>query len=171
MALAALTSIIWGFAFVVIKLGLESFSAPQLTAVRFLVAAPPVLLVPPPRISWGSLVLIGLTLFTGQFLLLFFAYAAGLPPGLASVIQQMQVFFTVLLAAVFLGDTPTRRQTRNTGQKGTAHSGTRRCKKTIPPSTPPGPRPVTRPRGGRRIVRPPHRPPETPGAAGAPRRV
>jgi O-acetylserine/cysteine efflux transporter len=55
-------------------------------------------------------VLIGLTLFTGQFLLLFFAFARGMPPGLASVTQQMQAFFTVLLAAAFLGDTPTRRQ-------------------------------------------------------------
>jgi O-acetylserine/cysteine efflux transporter len=57
-------------------------------------------------IAWPSLVLIGLTLFTGQFLLLFFAFAAGMPPGLASVSQQLQVFFTVILAAVFLRDLP-----------------------------------------------------------------
>jgi O-acetylserine/cysteine efflux transporter len=55
-------------------------------------------------------VLIGLTLFMGQFMLLFFAYIQGMPPGLASVSQQMQAFFTVLLAAVFLRDIPTRRQ-------------------------------------------------------------
>ena len=110
MALAALTSVIWGFAFVAVKIGLESFSAPQLTAVRFLIACLPVFLVPRPAIAWGSIVLIGLTLFTGQFLLLFFAYTQGLPPGLASVIQQMQAFFTVLLAAVFLRDLPSLRQ-------------------------------------------------------------
>lgn len=110
MVLAALTSVTWGLGFVAIKLGLESFSAPQLTAIRFLVAGLPVFLVPRPRISWGSIGLIGLTLFTGQFLLLFFAYAQGMPPGLASVTQQMQVFFTVLLAAVFLRDVPSRRQ-------------------------------------------------------------
>jgi O-acetylserine/cysteine efflux transporter len=57
-----------------------------------------------------SIVLIGMTLFAGQFLLLFFAYTQGMPPGLASVSQQMQVFFTVLLAAVFLRDIPSRRQ-------------------------------------------------------------
>jgi O-acetylserine/cysteine efflux transporter len=33
-----------------------------------------------------------------------------MPAGLASVTQQMQAFFTVLLAALVLGDTPTRRQ-------------------------------------------------------------
>jgi uncharacterized membrane protein len=110
MVLAALTSVIWGLGFVAIKLGLESFSAPQLTAMRFLIASIPVLLVPRPPLSWWSTALIGLTLFTGQFLLLFFAYAHGMPPGLASVSQQTQAFFTVLLAAVFLGDRPTLRQ-------------------------------------------------------------
>lgn len=110
MALAAAISVIWGFAFVAVKLGLESFSPSQLTAARFLVACLPVFLVPRPIVSWWSLVLIGLTLFAGQFLLLFFAYAQGMPPGLASVTQQMQVFFTVLLAAAFLRDIPSPRQ-------------------------------------------------------------
>ncbi|MGA8551813.1 MAG: EamA family transporter [Stellaceae bacterium] len=109
-ALAALTSVIWGFGFVVIKLGLSSFSAPQLTALRFIVAALPVFLVPRPKIAWPRLALIGPTLFTGQFLLLFFAIAAGLPAGLASVTQQTQVFFTVLLAAIFLREIPSLRQ-------------------------------------------------------------
>ena len=51
MALAAVTSIIWGLAFVAVKFALESFSAPQLTAVRFLIAGLPVFLVPRPRIA------------------------------------------------------------------------------------------------------------------------
>lgn len=110
IALASVTSVIWGFAFVAVKFGLQSFSAPELTAVRFLVACVPVLVVPRPRLLWGSIVLIGLTLFTGQFLLLFFAYTRGLPPGLASVTQQTQAFFTVLLAAAFLRDVPSPRQ-------------------------------------------------------------
>ncbi len=110
MLLAAMTSVVWGLAFVATKLGLESFTAPQLTALRFLIAALPVLIVPRPRIGWWALIIIGLTWFAGQFLLLFFAYEAGLPPGLASVTQQMQVFFTVLLAAVFLREVPSLRQ-------------------------------------------------------------
>ena len=110
MALAALASIIWGLAFVAIKFGLDSFSAPQLTVIRFLIAGIPALFVTRPKLPSSFVVLIGLTLFTGQFLLLFLAYAAGMPAGLASVSQQMQVFFTVLLAAVFLRDVPTVRQ-------------------------------------------------------------
>src|SRR5262245_29277028 len=109
-AMAVLTSVIWGFAFVATRLALDSFSPPQLTALRFLIACLPALLLPRPRIPWYLLILIGLTLFTGQFLLLFFAFTNGLPPGVASVTQQMQAFFTVGLAAVFLGDVPTVRQ-------------------------------------------------------------
>jgi O-acetylserine/cysteine efflux transporter len=51
-----------------------------------------------------------MTLFTGQFLFLFFAFTLGMPPGVASVTQQMQVFFTVMLAAIFLREIPTARQ-------------------------------------------------------------
>jgi uncharacterized membrane protein len=51
-----------------------------------------------------------LTLFTGQFLLLFHAFEAGMPKGLASVRQQSQAFFTVLLTTVFLREMPNPRQ-------------------------------------------------------------
>jgi O-acetylserine/cysteine efflux transporter len=110
MLLAALASILWGVAFVAVKFGLESFSPGQLTAMRFLVASLAALVVPRPRIPWWSIILIGLTLYTGQFLLLFFAFTQGLSPGVASVTQQLQAFFTVLLAAAFLRDIPNRRQ-------------------------------------------------------------
>jgi O-acetylserine/cysteine efflux transporter len=39
--LAALTSVIWGLAFVATKLGLEGFSAAELTALRFLIGCLP----------------------------------------------------------------------------------------------------------------------------------
>jgi O-acetylserine/cysteine efflux transporter len=108
--LAALTSVIWGLAFVATKLGLEGFSASELTALRFLIACLPVLFVARPRLAWSRLVLVGMTLFCGQFLLLFLAFKHGMPAGLASVTQQSQAFFTVLLAAVFLREVPSLRQ-------------------------------------------------------------
>ncbi len=107
---AVLVSTIWGLAFVATKIGLESFSAPQLTVLRFVIACLPVFLVPRPRISWPLLIFIGLTLFTGQFLLLFLAYEAGIAAGLASVTQQTQAFVTVLLAAVVFRELPSLRQ-------------------------------------------------------------
>ena len=109
-ALAAFVSIVWGLAFVATRFGLEGFTAPQLTALRFLIAAVPVLFVARPAVPWHLLVLIGLILFTGQFLLMFLAFRHGLPPGLASVTQQTHVFLTVLLAAVLFGERPTVRQ-------------------------------------------------------------
>ena len=110
MGLAVLTSVIWGFAFVTYKFGLESFSAPQLTALRFMIACLPVLFVPRPKLPWSVIVLIGLTLFAGQFLLLFLSFALDMPAGLASVTQQTQAFFTVLLDAVVLHEIPRLRQ-------------------------------------------------------------
>jgi O-acetylserine/cysteine efflux transporter len=101
---------IWGIAFVVSKIGLESFSPPQLTALRFMVGAVAAIVLPPPPISRTSLVLIGLTMFTGQFLLQFFGIANGMPAGLTAVVVQTQALFTVLFAAVIIGDRPTHQQ-------------------------------------------------------------
>ncbi len=110
MVLAAFVAVIWGLAFVATKIALDSFTPAQLTALRFLIACIPVLILSRPNLPWRTLVVIGLTLFTGQFLLLFFAFTRGMPPGVASVTQQMQVFFTVLLAAIVLREIPTARQ-------------------------------------------------------------
>jgi O-acetylserine/cysteine efflux transporter len=110
IALALLVAVIWGFAFVMTRIGLDSFSPAQLTALRFVIAAAPAALLCRPRVACPVLVALGLTLFTGQFLLQFFAIAGGLPPGLASVIVHTQAFFTVLFAAAALGERPSRRQ-------------------------------------------------------------
>jgi O-acetylserine/cysteine efflux transporter len=110
MGLAALTSAIWGLAFVATRLGLDGFSPPELTLLRFVIAALPAFFVPRPAIPLTMLVLIGATLFAGQFLLLFFAFEAGMSPGVASVTQQMHAFLTVALSAAFLGERPSRDQ-------------------------------------------------------------
>jgi O-acetylserine/cysteine efflux transporter len=110
LTLALLVTVIWGVAFVATRMGLDDFSPPQLTALRFVVAALPIAFLPRPPVSWAALVTIGLTLFTGQFLFQFFGIARGLPPGLASVIVQTQALFTVLFAAVALSERPARRQ-------------------------------------------------------------
>jgi O-acetylserine/cysteine efflux transporter len=108
--LALLVTVIWGVAFVATRIALDDFSPPQLTALRFVIAALPVAFLPRPPVAWAVLVLLGLTLFTGQFLFQFFGIANGLPPGLASVIVQTQALFTVLFAALALGERPSRRQ-------------------------------------------------------------
>jgi O-acetylserine/cysteine efflux transporter len=92
------------------RLGLDGFSPPQLTVLRFVVAGLPAVWLLPPPVPWTALVPTGLTLFAGQFLFQFFGIAHGMPPGLASVIVQSQALFTIVFAALTLGERPTRRQ-------------------------------------------------------------
>jgi O-acetylserine/cysteine efflux transporter len=73
-------------------------------------SALPVLFVPRPAISWGTLAGIGGFMFTGQFVFLFFAMETGLPPGLTSVLVQLQGPLTVVLAALFLRERATAGQ-------------------------------------------------------------
>ncbi len=108
--LAIMVTVIWGFNFVVIHWGLGDMPPLLLSAMRFLVAAvPAVFFVKRPNISWGALAAI--TFFhVSQFNLLFFGMSAGLSAGIASVVIQLQAFFTVLLAAFWLGEKPRGRQ-------------------------------------------------------------
>src|SRR5262249_37624228 len=78
---------------------------------RFLFACLPVVFVPRPKVAWPTIVLIGLILFAGQFLLLMLAYALDMPAGLGSVTQQTQAVFTVALAAIFMREFPKPRDT------------------------------------------------------------
>ena len=102
-----LVASIWGLAFVATRVALDSFSASQLLLLRFVIAAVPAAVLPRPVLPWWALIAVGLTLFAGQFLFQFVGIAAGMPPGLASVIVQTQAFFTIVLAALALGERPT----------------------------------------------------------------
>jgi len=110
IVMAALVPTLWGLAFVAIKIALGTFSAIELVALRFAIAALPALMLPRPAIGLAMLCAIGLFLFTGQFIGLFLGISLGMPTGLASVVAQTQSFFTVLLAAIALGERPTMRQ-------------------------------------------------------------
>ena len=110
LALAALVVVIWGLAFVATRLALDDFTPPQLTALRFLIAAAPALVLARPRVGWSRLILVGLTLYTGQFLFQFFGIASGMPPGLAAIVAQTQALFTILFAALALREWPSARQ-------------------------------------------------------------
>jgi O-acetylserine/cysteine efflux transporter len=108
--LALLVVVIWGVAFIATKIGLASFSPPELATLRFIIASLPALFLARPPVSWPLLGAVGLTLFAGQFLFQFFGIAYGMPPGLASIVVQTQALFTILLAALVLRERPTRRQ-------------------------------------------------------------
>jgi O-acetylserine/cysteine efflux transporter len=75
VVLAVVVAVLWGLAFVATRVGLDSFSPPQLTALRFAIAALPALILPRPPVAVSALVTVGLTLFAGQFLFQFFGIA------------------------------------------------------------------------------------------------
>lgn len=101
--LALLVALVWGTNFVLIEVGLRDFPPFLFAALRFfLVAVPLVFLLPRPRVSWIALGAYGVLIGFGQFGLLFWAIRDNITPGLASLVVQIQVFFTILLATFFL---------------------------------------------------------------------
>jgi O-acetylserine/cysteine efflux transporter len=109
--LALLVVIVWGANFVVIDAGLDGVPPFVFLALRFvIVAIPAVFFIKPPGIGWRSVLLIGTFLSLGQFVLMYLALALGMPPGLASLLLQVQVIFSLVISAVFLREHPTRRQ-------------------------------------------------------------
>ncbi|WP_460772946.1 EamA family transporter [Microbacterium sp. GXF7504] len=108
---AVLVALIWGVNFVVIDLGLEGMPPTLFVALRFTaVIVPAVFFVPRPAARMRDVLLIGLCMSLGQFGLLYTALALGMPAGLASLVLQAQVVFTVLFAALALREAPTGRQ-------------------------------------------------------------
>ena len=113
--LAVVVALLWGLNFVAIDIGLhaggQNFPPLLFVAMRFvLVVVPWIFFVRKPAVSWKAIIGVGLFMSAGQFGLLYLAMALGMPAGLASLVLQAQVLLTVLLAAVFLGERPSRRQ-------------------------------------------------------------
>ncbi|CAM2144883.1 MULTISPECIES: EamA family transporter [Paraburkholderia] len=105
LLLALVVVIAWGVNFVVIKVGLHGVPPLLLGALRFMLAAfPAVLFVKRPKLPLRWLLAYGATISFGQFAFLFTAMYVGMPAGLASVVLQAQAFFTLVFAAVFLGE-------------------------------------------------------------------
>lgn len=98
---------IWGVNFVVIKMGLRDVPPILLTALRFVFAALPlVFFVKRPQTALGLVLAYGVFQFALQFALLFIGIELGLPAGLASLVMQLQAFFTIGLAVLVLGERP-----------------------------------------------------------------
>ena len=88
-----------------IKVALGEVPPFALAALRFLLAAVPVVFfVPRPNMPWRNVVAYGFAIGVFQFGLLFLGMKLGMPAGLSSIVIQMQVFFTIGLAVAFAGD-------------------------------------------------------------------
>ncbi|MFC3078144.1 EamA family transporter [Phenylobacterium terrae] len=99
--LAVAVTAVWGTNFVVIRWALDDLPPFTLAALRFTFAAlPAIAFVPRPAVPWKDLAAYGLLIGAGQFGLLFLAMDGHISPGLASLVVQAQVFFTVGMAMV-----------------------------------------------------------------------
>lgn len=110
MILAATVASLWGFNFVVIDWGMRGVPPLLFVAIRFLVVAAAVVVVPRPRTSWRTILGVGMFMSLGQFGLLYTSMALGLQPGLAALVLQAQAVFTILIAALALRERPSTAQ-------------------------------------------------------------
>jgi O-acetylserine/cysteine efflux transporter len=93
---------VWGTNFVVIKISLDSFPPFLFAALRYIFALLPVVFfLPRPKVSWRNLLIYGLATGVGQFGVMYFAIDGRISPGLASLVIQTQVFFTIGFAMFF----------------------------------------------------------------------
>jgi O-acetylserine/cysteine efflux transporter len=99
---------IWGVNFAIIKLGLRQVSPLALGVMRFFLAAVPwIFFIPRPNVPLRMIVAYSFLIFALQFGFLFTGMAVGMSAGLASLILQLQVFFTIGLSVLVLGERPT----------------------------------------------------------------
>ena len=110
IALAVLVAFIWGVNFTFIAWALESFPPLMLTALRFFFTAVPlVLFLKPPKFN-RTLFIYAIGTFVMQYAFVFTAMHLGASAGLTALLLQVQIFITVLLAYVILGEPVSRMQ-------------------------------------------------------------
>ncbi|NJA87956.1 EamA family transporter [Rhodocyclus tenuis] len=96
---------VWGSNFVVIKVALDDFPPLLFAALRFvLVFLPAAFFFRRPAVALGNLALYGILIGVGQFGLLYIAMNGLISPGIASLVIQSQVFFTIGMAAWLAGE-------------------------------------------------------------------
>ena len=105
MLLALAVVAVWGTNFVVIRAGLDHLPPLLFATLRFAFAfLPAALFLKRPAVPVWHLAAFGLLIGAGQFGLLYSAISGHITPGLASLVIQTQVFFTILLSMWFTGE-------------------------------------------------------------------
>lgn len=96
---------VWGTNFVVIKLALGQLPPLLFAALRFSLALVPALFfLPRPQVKWTNLASYGVLIGVGQFGVLYVAMNGHISPGIASLVVQTQVFFTIALSMRLTGE-------------------------------------------------------------------
>jgi O-acetylserine/cysteine efflux transporter len=105
LLLALIVIAVWGTNFVVIKWGLADFPPLTFAALRFSFAVlPAIFFLKRPAVPWWNLALYGVLIGVGQFGMLYIAMTNMISPGLASLVVQVQAFFTIGFAMLMAGE-------------------------------------------------------------------
>ncbi len=105
LLLALAVVAVWGSNFAVIGTALHTLPPLLFATLRFAaVVFPLIFFVRRPAVSWRILIAYGLAIGVGQFGLLFIAIKGHIAPGLASLIVQTQVVFTIAMAMMGSGE-------------------------------------------------------------------
>ncbi len=111
LLLAIAVMAVWGTNFVVIKLALGHLPPLTFALLRFFfVFVPLAFFLPRPDVSWRNLATYGVLIGAGQFGIMFTALRSEITPGLASLVVQVQVFFTIGLSMWLSGEKVARYQ-------------------------------------------------------------
>lgn len=105
IGMGLIVAVLWGLNFTAIKLGLANMPPLLLAAIRFIIVSiPAIFFLPKPPVGWRQLIALGLIMNAGQFAFLFMGIKLGMPAGLSSLVHQSQTFFTLVFAALILGE-------------------------------------------------------------------
>jgi O-acetylserine/cysteine efflux transporter len=105
LMLAVLVAAVWGTNFVVMKFVLLHLPPLLFAALRFTFAfLPAAFFIKRPKVPLFQLAAYGLFIGAGQFGLLYIAIRHDISPGLASLVVQVQVFFTIGLSMWLKGE-------------------------------------------------------------------
>ncbi|WP_046003170.1 EamA family transporter [Pseudoalteromonas rubra] len=108
---ALLVVAVWGINFSVIKLGLAELPPILFSGLRFLIVAlPAIFFIPFPKTPVWHVLGVGLFLGVIKFGLLFVAMEKDASAGIASLLLQAQVVFTIVLSALVLKEQASRFQ-------------------------------------------------------------
>jgi O-acetylserine/cysteine efflux transporter len=123
-SLAVIVAALWGFNFVVIDWGMGTVPPLLFAAIRFtVVALPACFFVKRPPLPFTTVAAVGAFMSLGQFAFLYLSMHLGMPPGLAALVLQAQVPFTIVIASVALRERPSKVQVAGVGL-GVAGLGT-----------------------------------------------
>lgn len=107
LLLALAVVVVWGMNFLFVSVGLTEIPPFLLCGLRFALASiPAILFIKRPQGAFRWVVVYGLVMFGLQFAFLFLGMSLGMPPGIASVLIQTQVFFSMFFAVIFLREQP-----------------------------------------------------------------